>query len=69
MIANNWWNALSENEKQNVWYNEVVAIWWSGLNLSNKIALSNKIIGSIQYAKVTKEQKIEMYKQLSNAGI
>jgi hypothetical protein len=58
----NWWGSLSEKQKENVWYNEVVSPWWGNLNLSDKMSISTKEIGTIDFNKVTKEQKIKLYK-------
>ncbi len=65
---NNWWYTLNEVQKQNIWFNEVVTKWWSDLSLSDKMALSNKVIGTIQYGKLTKEHKIELYKNTLQNG-
>ena len=65
---NNWWYTLTEPQKQNIWFNEVVTKWWGGLSLSDKMAFSNKVIGTIQYCKLTKEHKIDLYKNSLQNG-
>lgn len=66
MQYNNWWNNLSEEQKQNIWFNEAVSKWWNGLDIGEKISYSNSKIGSGVYGKLTQKQKIEIYENLTN---